>query len=189
MTRTADAAVVHEFRRPRVTYEVAIPTLDSREALIESAAHGVCHTDLHAGESDWLVEAIIPCLRRHEGAGVVAALRLRVKPGKQGDPVDLAWLNESCGDCESCRTGWDAPCVGNLDDDYSEDGSNRVRRRTEVDFRIRPSPLQKINDVDRLSAGEIYGLSYATAASDPEIGYCVVFGRDPAVKQIDMRRL
>ena len=189
MGRPADAAVVHEFRRPWDTHEVAIPTLDSREALIELAANGVCHTDLHAGESDGLVEANIPCLRRHEGAGVVAALRLRVKPGKQGDPVDLAWLNESCGDCEFCRTGWDAPCVGNLDDDHSEDESNRVRRRMEVDFRIHPRPLQKINDVDRLSAAETYRLSYATAASDPEIGYCVVFGRNPAGKQIDMRRL
>ena len=35
MGRPADAAVVHEFRRPWDTHEVAIPTLDSREALIE----------------------------------------------------------------------------------------------------------------------------------------------------------
>jgi hypothetical protein len=42
---------------------------------------------------------------------------------KEGDPVGLAWLHDSCGWCEYCRTGWDALCLAQRNSGYSVNGS------------------------------------------------------------------
>jgi propanol-preferring alcohol dehydrogenase len=65
---------------------------------------GVCHTDLHAGDGDWPVKPSLPFVPGHEGAGMVAAVGRGVKSLKEGDPVGIAWLRDSCGECEFCIT-------------------------------------------------------------------------------------
>jgi propanol-preferring alcohol dehydrogenase len=35
----------------------------------------------------------------------------------------LAWLHDSCGECEYCRTGWDALCLAQHNSGYSVNGS------------------------------------------------------------------
>lgn len=42
---------------------------------------------------------------------------------KEGDPVGLAWLHDSCGWCEYCRTGWDALCLAQRNSGYAVNGS------------------------------------------------------------------
>ena len=64
-----------------------------------------------------------PLIPGHEGAGVVAALGPSVTGLKEGDPVGLAWLHDSCGECEYCRTGWDALCLAQHNSGYSVNGS------------------------------------------------------------------
>jgi alcohol dehydrogenase, propanol-preferring len=41
----------------------------------------------------------------------------------ESDPVGLAWLHDSCGECEYCRTGWDALCLAQHNSGYSVNGS------------------------------------------------------------------
>jgi len=117
------AAVVHEFGKPLEIEEVPIPTPGPDEVLIRVVANGVCHTDLHAAAGDWPVKPKPPFIPGHEGAGVVAALGPGVKGLKEGDPVGLAWLHDSCGQCEYCRTGWDALCLSQHNSGYSVNGS------------------------------------------------------------------
>jgi alcohol dehydrogenase, propanol-preferring len=123
MAQMMKAAVVHEFGKPLKIEEVPIPTPGRGEVLIKVVANGVCHTDLHAAQGDWPAKPTPPFIPGHEGAGVVAALGPSVTGLKEGDPVGLAWLHDSCGECEYCRTGWDALCLAQHNSGYSVNGS------------------------------------------------------------------
>ncbi|MBV8458563.1 MAG: alcohol dehydrogenase AdhP [Acetobacteraceae bacterium] len=123
MAKTMKAAVVHEFGKPLEIEEVPIPTPGPGEVLIKLVANGVCHTDVHAANGDWPAKPTLPFIPGHEGAGIVAALGAGVKHLKEGDPVGLAWLHDACGQCEYCRTGWDALCEFQHNSGYSVNGS------------------------------------------------------------------
>ena len=123
MAQMMKAAVVHEFGKLLKIEEVPIPTPGRGEVLIKVVANGVCHTDLHAAQGDWPAKPTPPFIPGHEGAGVVAALGPSVTGLKEGDPVGLAWLHDSCGECEYCRTGWDALCLAQHNSGYSVNGS------------------------------------------------------------------
>ena len=123
MAKTMKAAVVHEFGKPLRIEEVPIPTPEPGEVLIKVIANGVCHTDLHAAQGDWPAKPVPPFIPGHEGAGIVAALGPGVTRLKEGDPVGLAWLHNSCGQCEYCRTGWDSLCLAQHNSGYSVNGS------------------------------------------------------------------
>jgi D-arabinose 1-dehydrogenase-like Zn-dependent alcohol dehydrogenase len=48
------AAVVEKFREPLSIREVSVPAPLPGEVLVEIVASGVCHTDLHAADGDFL---------------------------------------------------------------------------------------------------------------------------------------
>jgi alcohol dehydrogenase, propanol-preferring len=123
MVKTMKAAVVHAFGKPLTIEEVPIPTPGSGDVLIKVIANGVCHTDLHAAQGDWPGKPVPPFIPGHEGAGIVAAVGREVTHLKEGDPVGLAWLHDSCGWCEYCRTGWDALCLAQRNSGYTVNGS------------------------------------------------------------------
>lgn len=123
MAKTMKAAVVQQFGKPLTIEEVPIPTPRPGEILIKVIATGVCHTDLHAAEGDWPVKPGLPFIPGHEGAGIVAAVGPGVTAFKEGDPAGVAWLHDSCGGCEYCRTGWDALCLAQNNSGYSVNGS------------------------------------------------------------------
>lgn len=83
------------------------PVAGYKEALIETAAVGICGTDTHVldGEFEGTVFPLVP---GHEATGTVLALG----PGTQSSPQGLAVgdrvaVNPSttCGECEFCLTG------------------------------------------------------------------------------------
>jgi len=123
MASRMKAAVVHAFGKPLRIEDVPIPAPGQDEVLIKLVANGVCHTDLHAAQGDWPVKPTLPFIPGHEGVGVVAALGPGVTGLKEGDPVGLAWLHDACGECEYCRTGWDALCPAQRNSGYSVNGS------------------------------------------------------------------
>ena len=123
MTKWMKAAVVHEFGKPLKIEEVPVPAPGPGEVLIKLIANGVCHTDLHAALGDWPVKPVLPFVPGHEGVGVVVALGPGVTALKEGDPVGLAWLHDACGECEYCRTGWDALCLAQRNSGYTVNGS------------------------------------------------------------------
>lgn len=123
MPKTMKAAFVEKFGEPLKIREVGVPTPGPGQVLVEVAASGVCHTDLHAAEGDWPVKPTVPFIPGHEGAGIVAALGPGVKHLKEGDRVGIAWLHSACGYCEFCLTGWETLCLSQQNSGYSVNGS------------------------------------------------------------------
>ena len=122
MAKTMKAAVVHEFGAPLEIEEVPIPEPKYGEVLIKVVANGVCHTDLHSAHGDF-GQTKLPFIPGHEGAGVIAAVGPGVTRLKEGDLAGVAWLHDSCGWCEHCRTGWDSLCLQQHNSGFTFNGS------------------------------------------------------------------
>jgi S-(hydroxymethyl)glutathione dehydrogenase/alcohol dehydrogenase len=81
------------------------------EVLVEMAAGGVCHSDLHVMRGELV--APLPAVLGHEGSGVVVEVGPEVGGGaslKPGDHVVPLW-RLSCGVCTYCRGGRPAQCA------------------------------------------------------------------------------
>ncbi|UBU49169.1 alcohol dehydrogenase AdhP [Cobetia amphilecti] len=122
MDSSMKAAVVREFGAPLVIEEVAVPRPGRGEILVEVAASGVCHTDLHAAYGDWPVKPNPPFIPGHEGVGTIAAVGEGVTHVKEGDRVGVPWLYSACGHCEHCLGGWETLCESQQNTGYSVNG-------------------------------------------------------------------
>ncbi|MEV5838724.1 S-(hydroxymethyl)mycothiol dehydrogenase [Nocardia sp. NPDC052112] len=92
-------------RTPGDPVEVAtivIPDPGPGEVVVDIAACGVCHTDLHYREGGIADE--FPLLLGHEAAGTVESVGAEVDSVKPGDFVVLNW-RAVCGSCRACRRG------------------------------------------------------------------------------------
>lgn len=79
---------------------------------------GICHSDLHLIDNDWMMSTY-PFIPGHEVAGTVVRTGSAVSHLQAGDRVGLGWQSGSCHDCEECNTGHEnlcsssrATCVG-----------------------------------------------------------------------------
>jgi alcohol dehydrogenase, propanol-preferring len=154
MPETMKAAFVEKFGEPLKIREVVIPTPGPGQVLVEVAASGVCHTDLHAAEGDWPVKPTVPFIPGHEGAGFVAALGPGVKHLKEGDRVGIAWLHSACGYCEFCLSGWETLCPEQQNSGYSVNGSFAQYALGQADYLGRiPDKLSFIDAAPILCAG------------------------------------
>jgi S-(hydroxymethyl)glutathione dehydrogenase/alcohol dehydrogenase len=73
-----------------------------REVLIQVAASGLCHSDLHFLEGKYHTD--LPCVLGHEAAGIVLAVGQDVTYLAPGDHV-ITCLSSFCGTCRFCVTG------------------------------------------------------------------------------------
>lgn len=83
------------------------------QILLQVAACGVCRSNLHMIEGDWVdggVPAISPIVPGHEVTGHVAALGEGVTGFAVGDAVGVQPLWWSCGECEFCTSGREQLC-------------------------------------------------------------------------------
>lgn len=123
MTQTMQAAVVRILGAPLTIEQRPVPAPGFGQVLVRVMACGVCHTDLHAASGDWPVKPTLPFIPGHEGVGVVAALGAGVTNLKEGDPVGVAWLHDTCGCCEYCVGGWETLCETQHNTGYGVDGA------------------------------------------------------------------
>jgi S-(hydroxymethyl)glutathione dehydrogenase/alcohol dehydrogenase len=100
-----------EFMRAAVQFEVpgqleivdlVVDDPGPREVLIQVAASGLCHSDLHFLEGKYHTD--LPCVLGHEAAGVVLDVGQDVTYLKPGDHV-ITCLSSFCGTCKFCVTG------------------------------------------------------------------------------------
>lgn len=77
------------------------------EVRIRMAASGICHSDLHIRDGDWVRPT--PMVMGHEGAGFVEAIGPGVSALSPGQPVVLSWLIP-CGSCIACAAGHPWAC-------------------------------------------------------------------------------
>jgi propanol-preferring alcohol dehydrogenase len=120
--KTMKAAVIHAFGQPLQIEEIPVKEPGENQILIKVIACGVCHTDLHACQGDWPVQAKMPLIPGHEALGYVVALGRGVKNVTEGDIVGVPWLFSACGCCEFCITGWETLCDTQQNGGYSVDG-------------------------------------------------------------------
>ena len=83
--------------------EVAAPSPGPGEVLVKIRVCGICRTDLHVIEGE-LPQARLPLIPGHQTVGIVERLGKNVCALKEGDRVGIAWLRQTCGSCEFCRS-------------------------------------------------------------------------------------
>lgn len=106
------AAVLTEFKKPLTIVDRARPVPGPSEVLIRVEACGVCHSDLHLAEGDWLSKvAKLPLILGHEVVGTVVEAGVDVRILKPGDRVGVPWIHWTCGECEFCREGEENLCT------------------------------------------------------------------------------
>lgn len=97
------AGVVARAKGEPVTVEaITVPDPGPGEVVVDVAACGVCHTDLHYREG--AINDDFPFLLGHEAAGTVSAVGAGVTEVAEGDFVVLNW-RAVCGNCRSCLRG------------------------------------------------------------------------------------
>src|SRR5699024_11657375 len=79
----------------------------SAEVLIDVAACGGCHTDLHVIKQE--VEFPRPAVLGREVAGVVADVGAEVDQVQVGDRVAAGFIRP-CGSCRHCKVGLEENC-------------------------------------------------------------------------------
>jgi len=83
------------------------------QVLMEVVGCGVCRSNLHMIEGDWVdggVPAISPIVPGHEVTGRVAAVGEGVTEFAVGDPVGVQPLWWTCEECEFCTSGREQLC-------------------------------------------------------------------------------
>ncbi|MEU5608792.1 alcohol dehydrogenase catalytic domain-containing protein [Streptomyces sparsogenes] len=102
------AAVLHRPGTPLTVEDVDLDDPGPGEVTIRVLAAGVCHSDLHYMNGD--LNARLPAVLGHEGAGVVERVGEGVTRVRPGDSVITLW-RPRCGDCAFCTTGRPALCA------------------------------------------------------------------------------
>lgn len=92
--------------------DVDVPEPGPGQLLIKVAACGVCRSNLHMVEGDWLpaTPSFTPIIPDHELVGTVAALGPGVTTFTAGDRVGVMPLWSTCMRCEFCITGREQLC-------------------------------------------------------------------------------
>lgn len=103
------AAVLREFGADLTIEPIDLGSPQHNEVLVEVAATGLCHTDLHFMQGHLPIDA--PAVLGHETAGVVLAVGSGVTYLKPGDHV-IGCLSAFCGCCEQCLSGHPSICEG-----------------------------------------------------------------------------
>src|SRR5579872_5238958 len=98
---------------PLAMWDVPTPVPGRGEILMKVTACGVCRSNLHMIEGDWLddgVPAKIPIVPGHEVVGRVEQLGDGVEDFSVGDRIGVQPLWSSCLRCEYCLTGRENLC-------------------------------------------------------------------------------
>ncbi|MBV8344236.1 MAG: zinc-dependent alcohol dehydrogenase family protein [Candidatus Eremiobacteraeota bacterium] len=117
MTLERPAAIEND---PLRLTDVPEPAPGAGEILVRVSACGVCRTDLHVAEGDLAPKraGIVP------GHEVVGTVERAVTGGRfaAGARVGIAWLRQTCGACEYCRSGRENLCPDALFTGWDRDG-------------------------------------------------------------------
>jgi alcohol dehydrogenase (nicotinoprotein) len=101
------AAVVYETGKPIEIEELELDGPKEGEVLIRYTHAGLCHSDVHIAHGD--LEARLPMVLGHEGAGIIEDVGPGVSRVKPGDHVVCSFI-PNCGVCRYCATGRQSIC-------------------------------------------------------------------------------
>lgn len=129
LPETMKAAVWHGDSAALTVERIPVPRPLQGEVLIEVAACGVCHTDLHVLKGEVAFPA--PAVVGHEVSGVVVEVGDGVTGFAAGDRVVGAFIMP-CGVCAQCEKGRDDMCLTFFGENRLKgnllDGTSRLTR-------------------------------------------------------------
>lgn len=128
------AAVVTKDKSVSIEDKTLRP-LKHGEALVKTEFCGVCHTDLHVKNADF--GDVTGVVLGHEGVGTVIEVAEGVTSLKVGDRVSIAWMFESCGNCEYCNTGRETLCRTVKNAGYTVDGAMAEEVIVTADYAVK----------------------------------------------------
>jgi len=102
MPQTVRGVIARSKGAPVTVENIVIPDPGPGEVIVDIAACGVCHTDLHYREGG--INDEFPFLLGHEAAGTVESVGDGVTDVAPGDFVILNW-RAVCGQCRACLRG------------------------------------------------------------------------------------
>jgi S-(hydroxymethyl)glutathione dehydrogenase / alcohol dehydrogenase len=102
------AAVLYESPGQLQVEDIVIDDPQPNEIIIQIAASGLCHSDLHWLDRGYPMPK--PIVLGHEAAGIVARVGSEVSKVQVGDHV-IGYNLGSCGDCEWCRSDRKVLCT------------------------------------------------------------------------------
>lgn len=79
------------------------------DLVIEVLYCGVCHSDVHQVNNDWS-NTVWPCVPGHEIVGRVVQVGKSVKKFREGETIAVGCMQDSCGECKSCKEGDEQYC-------------------------------------------------------------------------------
>ena len=107
---TMKAVQLTRWESPPEVNDVPVPEPGPGEVLLQVAAAGLCHSDLHLMEwPDGLLPYDLPFTLGHENAGYVAAVGSGVTGVAEGDAV-IVYGPWGCGSCWRCAQGMENIC-------------------------------------------------------------------------------
>ncbi|MDG7047160.1 MAG: alcohol dehydrogenase catalytic domain-containing protein [Nitrososphaerota archaeon] len=99
--------------KPLVMDDIEVPSPRYDEVLLKVISCGVCHSNLHVIEGDWLsygVPAKLPIIPGHEIIGTVVEVGSGVKSFRKGDLAGVQPQWKACGKCDYCISGRENLC-------------------------------------------------------------------------------
>jgi S-(hydroxymethyl)glutathione dehydrogenase/alcohol dehydrogenase len=102
------AAVIERPGEALRVEDLALDEPRAGELQVRMLASGVCHSDLHVRDGDWVRPG--PIVLGHEGAGIVEAVGPGVDEALLGRLVALTWFYP-CLRCRACQTGRQWACT------------------------------------------------------------------------------
>ncbi len=91
-------------------FEYKRDSLKSDEIEVDVQYCGVCHSDLHMLNNDWLITQY-PFVPGHEIIGKISQIGDDVANLQTGQIVGIGWKSRSCQKCEQCMTGYHNLCL------------------------------------------------------------------------------
>lgn len=173
---TMPAYVLEPGSRELVERQVKLASPQAQEVLIETAACGVCHTDLHVVKEE--VGFPRPAVLGHEVSGIVRAVGDQVTHVSPGDRVACSFIMP-CGHCRHCAKGLEDICEtfftqnrlgGHLFDgtsrlsDFEGNPVSMYSMAGHAQYCVSPSrAVFRIPDTVRLTDAAVLGCSLFTA--------------------------
>lgn len=105
------AAVLEGAGQPLRIIRVPRPEPGPGEILVRLEASGICHTDVHVWQGHLRpMSGQQPAILGHEGVGKVVQLGAGVTDWRLGERAGVAWLHDTCGRCDECRSDMESFC-------------------------------------------------------------------------------
>jgi propanol-preferring alcohol dehydrogenase len=155
--------------------EVPTPEPAAGEVRIRVSCCAICRTDLHVIEGE-LPRQRLPLIPGHQVVGVVDRLGPGCRNLEIGRRVGIAWLRQTCGNCEFCRTDRENLCDSPRFTGYHADGGFAEYAIVPEDFAYAiPDGFEDVAAAPLLCAG-IIGYRALRRSELPPGGTLAIFG-------------